>query len=115
MTSLSDKAAESPDVELIRDAQYSAWRLADDELVAADELTDEGEFPKYGDYLPVYVSDDDDAEPLYIECPQGLASALLEAGIEVGEWFRIGEARKVDGAWQVDVTEGAERADSEKS
>lgn len=108
MTSLEDKATESPTIDLLRDAQYSGFYLADDELVSADELSDEDEFPQYGDFLPVRTRDDDEQPVMYVECPQGLAQELVETGIEPGDGFRIDRAQKVDGVWNVDVSEGVE-------
>lgn len=109
---IGDKAKESPDVYLIRDAQYSAYRLVSDDLAPADEVTDEGEFPQYGDFAICDLPDGDGgfAGKIYVEVPQDLAAGMVELGIEPGDEFRIGEATKVDGEWQVTVEPGAEKS-----
>lgn len=108
MTSLEDKAQESPDVDLARQSAPGAYRLLDNELVAADELTPEGEFPQYGDFLHVGRlgpgAGDGEVEQKgeqYIECPQGLARWLVK-NCEVGDDFRIVSVQKVDGEWRYD-------------
>lgn len=112
---LNDKASESPDVHLIRDAQYSAYRLESTELTPADEISEEDEFPQFGDFLETSLSEDGEGPPMYVECPQDVARQLVEFDIGEGDWFRIGEAVKVDGEWSVDVSEGADRAGDEDS
>lgn len=104
---LNDKAEESPDVTLIGDAQYSGYRLRDTELKPADELTDEDEFPEYGDFLPVGGGD---FPEMWIECPQSLAQGLVELDLEPGDEFRITEAVKRNGTWDVTVEPGAEKS-----
>jgi hypothetical protein len=104
---IGDKAAESPEVSLSRDSP-GAYRLKDDELTAADEITAEGEFPKYGDFLSVsrLRNGKDGVEPAeeqFVECPQSLAQQLVEIGVSIGDDFRILSASKVDGEWQIDV------------
>lgn len=44
-----------------------------EELVPADEISDDGEFPKFGEYLEV----EKDGEEEFWECPQGLAAAIV--------------------------------------
>lgn len=108
---LNDKAKETPDIDLLRDAQYSGYRLVSTELTPADELTDEGEFPQFGDFLQVALPDGSDSPPVkWIECPQGLAQALVELDLGDGDEFRIEAATKVDGEWQVTVEPGAEKS-----
>lgn len=108
MTSLEDKAEGSPDVDLARQSAPGAYRLSSKELAGADELTAEGEFPKFGDFLKVErlgYGDGDEPEAKgekYIECPAGLAEWLVENEISVGDDFRVLQTQKVDGEWQYD-------------
>lgn len=105
---LNDKAAQSPDIRLVRDAQYSAYRLVSTELVPADEISDEGEFPQYGDFVRCEIPDSE-AEVL-VEVPQNLARQLVDMGIGAGDEFRVEGAAKVDGEWQVTAKAGPEKS-----
>lgn len=102
---IGDKAEESPEISLARQSAPGVYRLLNDELVPADELTAEGEFPEYGDFLKVETTTGG-AEPSwnreeYIECPQALAQWLVEhQEIASKKGFRIRTVQKVDGAWQ---------------
>lgn len=110
---LNDKAQETPDIDLIRDAQYSAFRLVSTELTPADELTGEDDFPQFGDFAECEIPDGDGgtaAEEVYVEVPQDLAAQLVELGIGEGDEFRVGEVTKVDGEWAVDVKAGSEKS-----
>lgn len=111
MTSLEEKAQETPEVRLARDSAYSAYRLESTELTDADELSDEGEFPQFGEFAECEIpSNGDSTAEVYVEVPQNLAAQLVEAGIGEGDEFRIGEVSKVDGEWQYDVKAGAEKS-----
>jgi hypothetical protein len=95
---LEDKAADRPDVKLARDSAPGAYELLTDELVSADELTDEDEFPQFGDFLRVGRPGADGAET-HIECPAALARWLVGEGIEIGDVFRIRSVQKLDNEW----------------
>jgi hypothetical protein len=102
---LGEKAEATPEVVVTRDLFGSeAYQLVTDELTEADELTAEGEFPQYGQFLEVdsraYPHGDERGEK-YIEVPTALARWVVD-NVEEGDWFRITETRKVDGEWQVD-------------
>lgn len=102
---ISDKAQETPEIDLAKQSAPGAYRLADDELVEADEITEEGQFPKFGDFLPVKAlrQTENGVETngeMYIECPQALAQWLVENEIEIGEDFRVISNRKVDRNWE---------------
>lgn len=110
MTSIHDKAEGSPDVDLARQSAPGAYVLLTEELTEADELTDEGEFPEYGDFLQVAKAKQsgdgiEEGPERYIECPAALARWLVEAGVEVGQPFRVVSNRKVDGEWEYDCEE----------
>lgn len=107
---IDDKATESPDVRLMYDAQHSGYRLLSTELVPADEITDEDEFPEFGDFLSVALPGSGDESQLYVECPQSLAAGLVGLEVEDGDEFRVEAASKVDGEWQVEVTAGAKKS-----
>jgi len=94
--------AESSSTDVIRLARDSrgVYQLLDDELVSADELSDEESFPKYGDFLPVeIVSGGPELELMgdgdhYVECPADLAQRLVNFDIEIGDEFEIESVRK---------------------
>ena len=115
MTSLGDKAAESPEVSLAKQSAPGLYRLNADgediediDLVPADELTPEGEFPQYGDFLEVGVPSDTGTEnpsfdqTEYIEVPGALAAWLVEEA-EPGAVFRIRQVVKIDGEFDYDI------------
>lgn len=101
---LGEKAeqAEQPDVKLARDSAPGLYVLQTDELTEADEITAEGEFPQYGDFLEVgRPNAEGEAERSeFIECPAGLARWLVEEEIEIGDSFRVLDVWKDDGSWQ---------------
>jgi hypothetical protein len=66
-----------------------------DELVPADELTPDGEFPQYGDFLHVGT----ESGTQWIECPRALAAWIVDTGLSIGDGFRIRTVTKVDGEW----------------
>jgi len=94
---IQDKA-ETPteDIDLARYSAARAYKLLTDELVSADELTPEGEFPQYGDFLHVGT----ESGTQWIECPRALAAWIVETGLSIGDGFRIRTVRKVDGEWE---------------
>jgi len=93
---IADKAnTTTEDIDLARYSAARAYKLLTDELIAADELTPEGEFPQYGDFLHVGTT----AGTQYIECPRGLAEFIGDNELQIGDGFRIRTVSKVDGAW----------------
>jgi len=94
---IQDKA-ETPteDIDLARYSAARAYKLLTDELVPADELTPDGEFPQYGDFLHVGT----ETGTQWIECPRALAAWIVDAGLSVGDGFRIRTVSKVDGEWE---------------
>jgi len=104
---LGDKAAETPEVSLASQLTGSVYELIDDELVAADELTPEGEFPQYGDFLEVQEEspvDGTERGKVHIEVPTNLAQLLVEeiAPTTSGK-FRVVSHQKVDGEHRYEV------------
>jgi len=103
---LSDKAQESPDVTLAGDLLESSYEVTETELVPADELTGEDEFPKYGDFLPAHEFspyDGTDRGETYIEVPQALAQIIVERDLADGTRWKVVQSRKVDGEWQFEI------------
>ena len=94
---IQDKA-ETPteDIDLARYSAARAYKLLTDELVPADELTPDGEFPQYGDFLHVGT----ESGTQWIECPRALAAWIVDAGLSIGDGFRIRTVSKVDGEWE---------------
>jgi len=106
---IGDKAEanENPEIVLAR-SSVGLYELADVELSAADELTAEGEFPKYGDYLKTHRvngSGSPTEEVNWVECPAGLAARLAEydGDLDDSPLFHVKSVRKVDGEWQYEV------------
>ena len=71
-------------------------------LRPADELTPEGEFPQFGQFLEVRVNGDEESR--FWECPSSLASAIVElVGDEPvkGALVKVDEAVKTtSGEWR---------------
>lgn len=104
------EASDAPDVYLPRDS-IGLYRLESDELEAADDITPEGEFPEYGDFMKV-VEATGGANPswaeqrAFVSCPGDLAKKIVEVGIEEGDAFRIESARKsASGNWVYSISE----------
>lgn len=104
------EASDAPDVYLPRDS-IGLYRLESDELEDCDDITPEGEFPQYGDFLKA-VEAQGGANPswanerCFVSCPGDLAKKIVEIGIEQGDVFRIESARKgADGNWVYSVSE----------
>lgn len=97
---LEDKARDSPDVDLARQSAPGAYRMLTTDLEAANDLTPDGDFPQFGDFLKVERVGSDGTEK-YIECPAALARWLVhEADASPGFCFRIRSVQKIDGEWQ---------------
>lgn len=102
---LGDKAQERPQVALAGSLLESQYRLVTDELVPADDISEAGEFPQYGDFLlcpersPV---DHSDRGETFVEIPSRLARWLVEH-VEDGDWWQVVDASKDgDGQWHFD-------------
>lgn len=108
---LGDKSerADRPEIRLARDSM-GLYTLQSLEYYAANEISDEDEFPKYGDFLKCRTTTGG-ADPewdveVFVECPLGLEEELLELGIEDGDSFRIQQVSKTaDGEWSYRVVE----------
>lgn len=118
---LEDKAKEQPTVHLANSLTESVYRLETTELVAADDLTDEDEFPKYGDFLettefsPV---DGTERGVTFIEVPGALARWLVDNEAGVGDRFRVlGAEKQDDGTWSFDCSseDGSQQKSLEKA
>lgn len=103
MKSLDDKAQGSPEVTLAKQSAPGLYQLEELELYEADDITEEGEFPQFGDFLKVNRPHGGEE---WVECPADLARWLVEEiDAETGEWFRILSAQKVDGEWELEIEE----------
>lgn len=100
MTTFEDKAEETPEVSLARQSAPGAYRIESEKLVAADDISDEGEFPEFGEFLECL---NPQAQTEYVECPQGLAQELVADGLNVGDYVRLKTVRKVDGNWEYSI------------
>lgn len=111
---LGDKSekADRPEVELASGNPIGMYRLESDEYVDADEISDEGEFPQYGDFIECQTTTGG-ADPewdveVYLECPLGLEKQLLDHEIGVGEAFRVRQVSKdANGEWNYLIEEDA--------
>lgn len=109
---IGDKAEQSDrdEVRLARDS-VGAYRLESDELVPAEEISGDDEFPKYGDFLACrelrqVAGDVEVAEKVLVEVPGQLAKQLVEADISEGDGFRIQSVRKnAAGEWEYGTSE----------
>jgi hypothetical protein len=112
MTTLGDKAdrADQDEIRLARDS-VGAYRLEDDELIAADEISGEDEFPQYGDFLVTrelrqVAGEVELGEDVLVEVPGQLAQQLVGKGIEPGDCFRIQSVRKnAQNEWEYGTSE----------
>lgn len=104
---LEEKAEASPTVFLTGSLIESDYELLTKELVEADDLTEPGQFPEFGDFLEVEEYNPVDGNPrgiAYIECPSALARWLVEHEVAVGDRFRVLEAGKDNrDTWQVEA------------
>jgi len=103
------EASEAPDVYLPRDS-VGLYRLESDELVDCDEITDEGQFPEYGDFIEVTQASGGAnpgwGETAYVSCPGDLAKKITDMEIEIGDCFRIqGSRKQANGNWTYSVSE----------
>lgn len=113
MTTIDDKAERGPEVDLARQSAPGVYRLKTRKLVGADDVTPEGEFPEFGDFLRVDRLKEtgtgiEPAEEQFIECPAGLAEWLVDRSLETGDDFRLVTCRKVDGEWSYTAEELAQ-------
>jgi len=108
---LSDKAAaaDQPEVKLNDQTAPGVYQfnLHGDELVDCDEITEEGQFPIYGDFLPTLSPTGGrdpfaEHEEVFIECPAQLAVWLVEEEVDVGDYFRVNRVWKEDGTVMYD-------------
>lgn len=115
MTDLQSQAESGDDeyreIVLSKNA-VGAWFLNEDELTDSDEIRDEGKFPQHGSFMDVNpVSGTDspsvrDDEDTWLECPNNLASDLVDLGIESGDAFRVLSVRGGNGrAYRFEVEE----------
>lgn len=101
---LEDKATQGVNVELYDDLYHSVYVLNTTELVAADELTGEDDFPYYGDFLAVdeYSPVDDTYRgESYIIVPRDLARWLVDQELGEGDAFQVDDLEKRNGEWIV--------------
>ena len=109
---LGDKAEQSDreEVRLARDS-VGAYRLESEDLVSADEISSEDEFPKYGDFLSTrelkqVAGQVEVGETVLVEVPGQLAKQLVEQEIGEGDGFRIQSVRKnASGEWEYGTSE----------
>jgi hypothetical protein len=102
-------AADRTEVRLARDSM-GLYTLQSLEYWEADDISDEDEFPKFGDFLQCRTTtggpDPEWNVEVFVECPLGLEQELLELGIEDGDSFRIQQVSKdTDGEWTYQVVE----------
>lgn len=113
MSGLEDVAqgGDAPEVTLASDSS-GMYRLEDADPVDADDVTGPDEFPQYGTFIQVSAltrtgTERHDGDE-YLELPQGLASAMVDAGVsEAGDEFIVrSPAKDVDGNWTFEVDAG---------
>lgn len=88
------------------------FRLLDDDPIDCDDITDEGQFPMFGSFLPIEHA----GEEKLIEVSKNFVGSLIEVsepGSRIGSKYRVDDLRKHDGVWQWDVS--LDRRDSESN
>lgn len=106
--SLRDKAQEAEqEVVLAGDMEWSLYRIRSDDLTDAEEVSEPGDFPEYGEYLEADKGQDRDIL-YYLECPSRLAKAVVDqvahnADLE-GRWIHVKKVEKDDSdRWDFEV------------
>jgi len=97
MDDLRKKADSGPDAVRLEDAIGQSFRVQNPALYDADAISEEGSYPKYGDWL--------ETENGFLECPEGLAAELVEAVDGDGLSFPVVisiESAELDEKWRVD-------------
>lgn len=108
MTTLEEKAEQTRDVTRA-DSATGAYRLESLDLTPAEDIGPEDQFPQYGDFLSVtaLTRQGNENGEQWLECPAGLAAALLELDPGVGDTVVVTEASKTDdGEWTFTVESG---------
>jgi len=102
MTNLTDKAEANRPARRAEDLPAAMYRLDDTELVDAEQIGSEDEFPLYGDWIDateVGRTGDVHGER-WLECPAALAQELVDLGVGRGDVFAVQSASKdSDGNW----------------
>lgn len=84
MDDLKAKAkASGPDTVRAKDTAGEQFTLLDGALYSADELSADGQYPEFGDWLEI---ESDTAGQRWLECPEGLAQCLVELLPDDPEW-----------------------------
>lgn len=111
---LADAATESPEVRLAEDLP-GAYVLTTTELEPADQVTEPGEFPEYGQFLPCESVAEPD-ETVYLEAVQELASGIMATDPDLQDVFVVTRSQKPDpdGSWDVDVEQINSKQDIEE-
>jgi len=109
MTDIEDLASTARDVIRAGDGENVPYRLEDTTTTGADDISAEGEFPKFGEFLDVTALDGDGVGlgPRWLECPGGLARSLVDHDlVAAGAEFQIVDSTKDDtGAWTYQIEE----------
>lgn len=108
---LADAATETPEIQLAEDLT-GVYVLTTTELEQADQVTDPGQFPEYGQFLPC-ESVSDPGETVYLEAVQELAAGIMSHDPDLQDVFVVTRTRKPDpeGSWDVDVEQVASKHD----
>jgi hypothetical protein len=108
MTSLRDRAegGSSPEIVLAADQPHRPEaEILEDELVPADDITPEGDFPEYGSFLRVRVGGSEE----WWETPQSFAEEVIEVAEAfecdvAGLRINVAEVLKAaSGEWQYSI------------
>jgi hypothetical protein len=107
MTGIEDLASTARPVIRVENAENTPYRLLDTDTTDADDISPEGEFPQFGDFLDVLALDGNAAAlgPRWLECPGGLARALVDGDLVSDDaQFQVVDASKDEsGAWTFDI------------
>jgi len=107
MTGIEDLASTARPVIRVENAENTPYRLQDTDTTDADDISPEGDFPQFGDFLDVTALDGNatDLGPRWLECPGGLARALVDKDLVAPDaQFQVVDVSKDDsGAWTFDI------------
>lgn len=115
MKSLDDVAESGPDVVLTSGLVESVFALQEMAVYEADDVSPDGEFPQYGEFLrcdEFSPTDGTERGETYVECPAALARWLVDEA-DVGDRWQVTEAEKIDDEWQ--ITAEIVRTDDQRS
>jgi hypothetical protein len=118
--SLEDEiAGDQPEITLAKNAAGMMFRLVEDQRFDADEITPEGQFPKFGKQRFLRVDHGEGTDVEYVEAPDAMVDAIVTVsptGDRVGRWFHVESVSKnVEGQFRFSVDSYRDREAAEEA